>query len=1238
MNLFSRLKNTKSRLKNGLFATLFLFAYGVSAIAPFIPATASAAAVQGQCTKDAQGANDQPGQKDLTQFCPYTGDDAGYLTVGWAWDDNSFPGKNTGDACALFDTDGDGNSNYAVCVTIAGNPAKQVAGSPFVYSCDDTSVYNCDNAKKVNNSTTTCTLSTSTNPFDNTQSDTYVECKINLADVGGASAVLKDVCSYPSTSRPSDPSDCIVTPTAHTPSATIQIKKILSPAADEGTFNLNINGSTYFTGGNNADTGAITVTPATGIVVSETAATGSLANYSTTVSCLNGTSLVTGTTDLTSTTERTITLTVADKDAVVCTFTNTRLTSSVRVIKDVDNGDGGNLTYANFTYYNGLTPITLAPTAAYPSPDGETTLQLPVGSTFNITEADAPQLGYTRSYSGVCSGTVTVTTNIPTCTIKNDDKPASLTVVKKIVNDNGGSATVSDFGITSNGSALSFGAGVVSGDTTSYTASPSVKANMAYNLNEGTVSGYKNGTWSCTDDVTGATVSEPVTLALGQKVTCEITNDDQPATLIVKKIVNNTYGGTKTAGNFSFSVNGATATPFTELANDSLRGENSVNLNAGEYSVEEPEAFSGNYTTTYSDDCVGAMNVGDSKTCTITNSDTFASITGTKFILNSTDQLSASSDQSSATGWTIYLYKLNTTENVWDYVNSAVTDADANYSFGDLAAGTYQVFETFVGQVVDEWTQLFGNTSSGASITDATATTNQLIQVAMGESYGNNNSTWDAAFDFGNFRNGTISGYKWNDEDGDGRWATFVEPKLGGWTIQLKDGQGSVIQEQVTGDDGTYSFGNVAPGTYQVCEVMQTNWAQTYPSESSEPACHQVTMDESGEAVMDQNFGNQAQAKLKIVKDIFPNKDEGLFNLLIDEEAMATDVSDGGTTDFVTLPVGQHEIAESAGTDTSLENYDSYYECVRAGETMQFIYDYGTMTLVDLKLGDEVTCTFHNQRHGLLTIIKHAEPNDAQDFEFELSSRNVEETFSLDDDPTDETLPNSITYELSGNYYSLRELQTEGWDLTDVDCGDGLLDYGEDGWVYVAVDAGMETVCHFTNTKRATVSITKDSQPNASQSFNFSTNIQNDDTEESTSFSLSDDGVLAPLSTKVFGNVYPGEYTITEADAAGWKLDSITCVGAEVVRDGAKVSIEVMPGAEVHCTFVNKKVTVPQVLGVTITKMPKLEDTGSNLILPVLVAMLTTSVALLAYFDKPRRVLSSKVRSSVAEPFVLPGL
>ena len=47
-----------------------------------------------------------------------------------------------------------------------------------------------------------------------------------------------------------------------------------------------------------------------------------------------------------------------------------------------------------------------------------------------------------------------------TCAITNDDEPVELIIEKSVINDDGGTATVDDFGITTTAGALIFGAAV----------------------------------------------------------------------------------------------------------------------------------------------------------------------------------------------------------------------------------------------------------------------------------------------------------------------------------------------------------------------------------------------------------------------------------------------------------------------------------------------------------------------------------------------------------------------------------------------------------------------------------------------------------------------------------------------------------------------------------------------------------------------------------------------------------
>jgi uncharacterized repeat protein (TIGR01451 family) len=107
---------------------------------------------------------------------------------------------------------------------------------------------------------------------------------------------------------------------------------------------------------------------------------------------------------------------------------------------------------------------------------------------------------------------------------------ASLILVKEVINDDGGTADVDDFGITTDAGALVWDAGTVLGDTTTYTAETlTVLAGQAFSLSESDLTEYSEGLWSCEggDDLGGGAFdSGTVTLAPGDTKTCTISNDD----------------------------------------------------------------------------------------------------------------------------------------------------------------------------------------------------------------------------------------------------------------------------------------------------------------------------------------------------------------------------------------------------------------------------------------------------------------------------------------------------------------------------------------------------------------------------------------------------------------------------------------------------------------------------------------------------------------------------------------
>jgi hypothetical protein len=153
---------------------------------------------------------------------------------------------------------------------------------------------------------------------------------------------------------------------------------------------------------------------------------------------------------------------------------------------------------------------------------------------------------------------------------------------------------------------------------------------------------------------------------------------------------------------------------------------------------------------------------------------------------------------------------------------STSTEVGGKYSFSDLPQGTYTVSET-------EQAGWVKTTSPDPERT-----------IVVGSVFGD--------VDIGNFEFGTIKGFKFNDENGNGT-REVGEPKLPGWTIVLHR-PSSTTTEVVTDSNGNYEFTDVGPGEHTVHEVQQAGWQQTSP----DPA--PITL-ESGKTSSQNNFGNQ---------------------------------------------------------------------------------------------------------------------------------------------------------------------------------------------------------------------------------------------------------------------------------------------------------------------------------------------------------------------------------------------
>jgi uncharacterized repeat protein (TIGR01451 family) len=273
-----------------------------------------------------------------------------------------------------------------------------------------------------------------------------------------------------------------------------------------------------------------------------------------------------------------------------CTITNDDNAPSLTLVKQVINDNGGTSVAADWT----LTA------AGYDSAS-------PDAGTYTLSESGPggySQTSLTCSNSGdaqVTTATLGLGDDV-TCTFVNDDNAPSLTLVKQVINDNGGTLQAGSWTLSAAGPTPISGAGSVSSNGNFSVGT--------YSLSEFGPANYTASGWGCDS---GNQNGNMITLSLGESATCTISNDDiQPVLTVVKQVINDN-GGVLNVGDFPLFIGDLPVTLGIPNA-----------INAGIYIVSETSKL-GYAAGTWGGDCAadGSINlvIGDNKTCTITNDD-----------------------------------------------------------------------------------------------------------------------------------------------------------------------------------------------------------------------------------------------------------------------------------------------------------------------------------------------------------------------------------------------------------------------------------------------------------------------------------------------------------------------------------------------------------------------------------------------------------------------------------------
>ena len=113
---------------------------------------------------------------------------------------------------------------------------------------------------------------------------------------------------------------------------------------------------------------------------------------------------------------------------------------------------------------------------------------------------------------------------------------------------------------------------------------------------------------------------------------------------------------------------------------------------------------------------------------------------------------------------------------------------------------------------------------------------------------------------FVNQRTAKVTARKFQDNNGDKR-RQVTEPWLTGWTITAYNSSAAVAARGVTNSTGQVVFNALRPGSYTICETLQSGWNHTLPATLSPPfnqPCYSVTLQPNQTAAT--TFGNRPVA------------------------------------------------------------------------------------------------------------------------------------------------------------------------------------------------------------------------------------------------------------------------------------------------------------------------------------------------------------------------------------------
>ncbi len=695
-------------------------------------------------------------------------------------------------------------------------------------------------------------------------------------------------------------------------------------------------------------------------------------------------------------------VTLAATQDVTCTFRNTRDLGRLLVKKNVLNPDGSEVadTHEFTVTLDGVNPKTIA--------EG-TSAQYPGLATGTYTVAENADGNYTLDgYDvdtdlGTPGAQISITKGQTTVlTVTNKQKKATITISKDVRDFEGGDVIeAGNFSVTSN-----------AGDFTIAEFDPEILS-----VNPGT---YTFEELANSNYTIHSTNPKEITVGSNEEKSYQFVNWQKPSSITVCKYVDVAGDGSVKNDPLYTAEGGWTMWLDDELDQQTVDGCTTFsNLKPGTYDISEGKKDGWAKTTPEANIVEVTVGANDNSQTVSFGNFQLGKIWGYKY-----DTL-----QNTLPGWQICL---NGDQEC------TTTNGDGYYEFTGLTAGDYNVTET----LQDGWW----------------AVNPALIGYPVNIISGSNEQR-----DFTNFKLGRISGYKFNDLDGDGYWDEG-EPALNGWSICLNGTENCVTTGAGEWPTGYYEFAGLLANTYEVYEQVQAGWTQTLPGDEYEVV---ITAGTGYGEYQSYNFGNYKYGRISGYKydwntehkldgwEICLQKQQPI---LVDQQITRLVTSENPENCVITgageWPTGYYEFTGlMAGTYKVYEHGQDGWTQMQPNDPDYFLVNITSGS----GYGEYEQYDFWNQRDkGTVTVNKHFDDNgDGQ------VDRTNPESWSWDITEGEQNNAGGENVTLPTGAYSITEDTLSGysttWSCSNENTGEGTS-------IPVSIAKGQNLTCTFTNT------------------------------------------------------------------------------------------------------------------------------------------------------------------------------